>query len=145
MQHKRVYNVFQINMIVFYVICFMMVPILTIVSYIFDFHLYTSTNSIFLVSASILLAFFITGLLYLLFTRDQYERKLKPSYQREFTFIMAISALGVLGLGIMFIYFGGETLYVPHVIIPLAIVVYSALYIIGDRYFNVSLLRRTKR
>jgi len=82
----------------------------------------------------------------LLLTREQFERKLKPSYQKEFTFIMAISALGVLGLGILFLYLGGQSLYVPHVIIPLAIVVYSALYIIGDRYFNVSLLRRrTKR
>jgi len=142
MQHKRVYNVFQINMIVFYVICFMFVPILTIVSYIFDFHLYTSTNSIILVSSIILFLFFVIGLLYLLITRDQFERKLKASYQKEFTLIMSISALGVLGLGIMFIYFGGQTLYVPHVIIPLGILVYSALYIIGNRYFNVSLLRR---
>lgn len=133
-------------MIVFYIACFMMVPILTIISYVFDFYLVTSTQSIVLVAAFVLLIFFVSGLLYLLLTREQFERKLKPSYQKEFTFIMAISALGVLGLGILFLYLGGQSLYVPHVIIPLAIVVYSALYIIGDRYFNVSLLRRrTKR
>lgn len=133
-------------MIVFYIACFMMVPILTIISYVFDFYLVTSTQSIILVAAFVLLIFFVAGLLYLLLTREQFERKLKPSYQKEFTFIMAISALGVLGLGILFLYLGGQSLYVPHVIIPLAIVVYSALYIIGDRYFNVSLLRRrTKR
>lgn len=142
MQHKRVYNVFQINMIVFYITCAMFVPILTIISYIFDFHLYTSTQSIILISTIILLVFFIVGLIYMLLSRDQFERRLKASYQREFTFIMSVSALGVLGLGILFLYFGGPPLYVPHILIPLSIMVYSGLYIIGNRYFNVSLLRR---
>lgn len=145
MQHKRVYNVFQINLIGFYTICIMLIPIFAVVSYLFDFHLYTSTNSIFLIGSFLLLAFFVAGLIYLLITREQYERKLKPSYQQEFTLIMGVSALGVLGLGIVFIYLGGPILYVPHVIIPIAIFVYSLLYLVGNRYFNISLLRRRKK
>ena len=142
MKHKQVYNVFQINLIVFYVSCLMLVPILSIIAYLFDFHLYTTTNSIILVSAIILLVFFVAGLTYLLFTRDHYERKLKPSYQREFTIIMSVSAMGVLGLGIMFLFFGGPILYVPHVVIPTAIVTFTLLFIVGNRYFNISLLKR---
>lgn len=145
MNHKRVYNVFQINLIVFYALCIMLVPMFTVVSYIFDFHLYTSTNSIILIGAILLGVVFVTGLVYLLVKRDQYERKLKPSYQREFTIVMSVSALGVLGLGVMFLYFGGSLFYVPHVIIPIGIGVYAVLYLIGDRYFNVSLLRRRNK
>ena len=142
MKHKKVYNEFQINLIVFYVVCVMLVPILSVISFLFDFHLYTTTNSIILVSSIILLVFFVSGLTYLLIRREHFERKLKPSYQREFTFVMSISAIGVLGLGIMFLFFGGPILYVPHVIIPIAIVTFSGLFIVGDRYFNISLLRR---
>lgn len=145
MHHKKVYNVFQINLIVFYVICLMLVPIFAIVSYIFDFQLYTSTNTILLIASIAMLVVFIVGLTYLLLTRDFYERRLKPSYQKEFTLIMVISALGVLGLGILFLYTGGQALYVPHVIIPIGIAVFSSLYLLGNRYFNVSLLRRKKR
>ena len=142
MQHKKVYNNFQINLIMFYVACFMFVPILVVISYLFDFHLYTSTNTIILIATIILSIFFTVGLIYLLMTREYYERRLKPSYQREMTITLSISAIGVLGLGIMFIYFGGPTYYVPHVIIPVGIGTYSILYFIGIRYFNVSLLNR---
>ena len=126
----------------FYVACFMFVPILVVISYLFDFHLYTSTNTIILIATIILSLFFTIGLIYLLMTREYYERRLKPSYQREMTITLSISAIGVLGLGIMFIYFGGPTYYVPHVIIPVGIGTYSILYFIGIRYFNVSLLNR---
>jgi amino acid transporter len=142
MNHKKVYNVFQINLIAFLVICIMLVPILSVISYLFDLHLQTSPESIIIISTAIMLVFLITGLIYLLITRDHFERKLKPSYQREFTVVLSVSAIGVVGMGIMFLYLGGPQLYVPHVILPVAIVTFSLLYIIGNRYFNISLLRR---
>jgi len=142
MNHKKVYNEFQIYLIVFYVMCLMLVPILSIISFLFDFHLYTTTNVIVLFSTIVLLIFFVLGLIFLLIRRDYYERRLKPSYQREFTFVMSVCALGVLGLGILFMYFGGSDYYVPHFIVPIAIIVFSILYIVGDRYFNVSLLKK---
>ena len=142
MKHKKVYNVFQINLIMFYTTCIMLVPILTVVSFLFDFHLYASTNSIILIASIILLIFFVVGLLYLLLTRQQFERKLKASYQREMTITISVSAVGVLGLGIMFMYFGGPSYYVPHVITPIGIIMYAILYFVGISYFNVSLLNR---
>ena len=145
MHRKKVYNAFQINLIVFYTICFMLVPIVSIISYIFDFHLYTSTNTIILIGTVILVVVFVVGLTYLLVTREFFKRRLKPSYQREFTITLVTSGLGVLGLGVMFLYIGGQALYVPHVIIPLGIAVFSGMYLLGNRYFNVSLLRRNKR
>jgi amino acid transporter len=145
MQHKKVYNAFQINVIVFSVFCIMLVPIMSIVSYIFDLHIVASTNLILLITGSITVVTFLVGIVYLLLTRDRYERRLKAIYQREFTILMITSGLGVLGLGILFLYLGGPALYVPHVIIPIGIAVFTGLYVLGDRYFNVSLLRRKKR
>lgn len=139
---KKVYSLFQINLIMFYITCIMLVPILVVVSFLFDFHLYTSVNSIILVASFILLIFFTVGLVYLLLTRQKYERKLKPSYQRELTITISVSVVGVLGLGIMFMYFGGPSYYVPHVITPLGIIMYFILYFVGVRYFNVNLVNR---
>jgi len=145
MQHKKVYNAFQINLIVFTVFCLMLVPIMSIISYIFDFHVYASTNLIILIAATVTVITFVVGITYLLITRDHFERRLKASYQREFTILMVTSGLGVLGLGVLFLYLGGQALYVPHVVIPIGISVFSGIYVLGDRYFNVSLLRRKKR
>ena len=142
MNRKKVYNVFQINLIVFYIICEMIVPIFAVIAYLFDWHLYTSVNTIILIGAIILLVFFVVGLVYLLLTREKYERKLKPSYTREMTIVLTVSAVGVLGLGVLFMYFGGPSYYVPHVITPMGILSYAIIYFIGIRYFNVNLLRR---
>ncbi len=142
MSHKKVYNVFQINLIVFLVICIMLVPILSVISYLFDLHLQTSPVSVIIISTVIMGIFFVTGLVYILITKDHFKRKLKASYQREFTIVLSVSAIGVVGMGIMFLYLGGPELYVPHVIIPVAIVTFSLLYVIGNRYFNISLLRK---
>jgi CHASE2 domain-containing sensor protein len=120
----------------------MIIPMLSVISYLFDLHLYTSLNTILLIAAMILLIFFVVGLVYLLLTRYKYERRLKPSYTREMTITLTVSSIGVLGLGILYMYFGGPSNYVPHVIIPVGIVMYAILYFIGIRYFNVSLLKR---
>lgn len=145
MQHKKVYNAFQINVIVFTATCLMLVPIMNIITYIFDLHVIISTNLILLINGTITAITFVVGIVYMLITRDRYERRLKASYQREFTILMVTSGLGVLGLGVLFLYLGGPALYVPHVIIPIGIAVFTGLYLLGDRYFNVSLLRRKKR
>jgi len=142
MKRKKIYNLFQINLILFYTFCFMLVPILLVLSFIFDLHNITSINSIILVADIIAVVTFIVGLSYILITRDRFERKLKPSYQKEFLFLIVIVAFGVLGFTILFIYLGGLLFYVPHVIIPLFLIAYLILFIVGQKYFNMNLLRR---
>ncbi len=90
MSHKKVYNVFQINLIVFLVICIMLVPILSVISYLFDLHLQTSPVSVIIISTVIMGIFFVTGLVYILITKDHFKRKLKASYQREFTIVLLV-------------------------------------------------------
>lgn len=119
-----------------------MVPIFVVIAYMFDLHEYTSTNKIVLIAATITLIFFSIGLTLLLFTRDKYERRLKPLYQREFMIVNVFSAFGIIGIGIFYTYLGGSFFYVPHVIIPLFIGVYTAVFYVGDRVFNVNLFKK---
>ena len=142
MKRKKIYNLFQINLIVFYTLCFMLVPILLVVAYIFDLHNYTSINNIILIADIIAIIIFILGMLYIFLTRDQYERKLKPSYQKEFLALIIIAAFGILGIGVLFMYLGGLLFYVPHVLIPLFLFTYLILFVVGEKYFNMNLLRR---
>lgn len=142
MKRKKIYNLFQINLILFYTLCFMLVPILLVVAYILDLQDYTSVNNIILIADIITIIVFVIGLAYILITRDQYERKLKPSYQKEFLALIIIAAFGILGIAILFIYLGGLLFYVPHVVIPLFLLTYLVLFIVGQKYFNMNLLRR---
>ena len=142
MKRKKIYNLFQINLILFYTLCGMSVPILLLVSFIFDLHNYTSVNNIILVATLITIIIFISGLLFIIVTRDKYKRKLRPSYQKEFLILVVITAFGNLGIAILFIYLGGLLFYVPHVIIPLFLFAYLVLFIVGQKYFNMNFLRR---
>lgn len=142
MKRKKVYNLFQINLILFFSFSFLLVPIIVVLSYIFDLYLVASTNNIILVADIITLIIFITGFAYLMIRRDHFERRLKPSYSRELLWLILISAFGVLGIGIIYLYLGGALFYVPHVIIPLFLLTYLILFIVGEKYFNVNLLKR---
>lgn len=142
MKRNKVYNLFQINLILFYSFSILLVPILIVFAYIFDLHLVTSANRIILVADIIAAIVFIVGLTFILITQDKYRRRLKPSYSKEFLWLIIIAAIGILGIGIMFIYLGGLEFYVPHVIIPLFLLTYLLLYIVGQKYFNINLLKR---
>lgn len=142
MKRKRVYSLFHISLILFYSSSVMMVPMLIVLAYIFDLQLVTSPTIIIAIAAVVTLIYFIVGLLFLIFKKEQLKRKLKPTYIKEFSTLFIINALGVLGIGVMFIYLGGPDQYVPHVIIPLFLGTYMLIFIAGDRFFNINLLRK---
>jgi len=142
MKRNNVYNLFQINLILFYSFSILLVPILVVIAYIFDLHLVTSANTIILVADIIAAIVFILGLVFILITRDHFQRSLKASYSREFLWLIIIWAVGILGIGILFVYLGGQEFYVPHIIIPLFLLTYLLLYVVGQKYFNINLLKR---
>jgi amino acid transporter len=120
----------------------MAVPTVTVFTYIFNMTDYVSVTNILYISLAFTIIIFGASFLFTILTRDKLRRRLKASYQREFTFISALSALGVLGSGILFMYLGGDEFYVLHVIIPLGLITYTIIYIVGDRFFNVRFIRR---
>lgn len=142
MNRKKVYNVFQINIIVTTISAIMIVPIVSLVAYLIDLQSFISITNIIMIGASLALVIFGVSFGYTLLTKERQSRRLKPSYSKEFTFIMTITAMGVLGSGVIYIFIGGQEFYVPHVIIPLGILSYSILYLVGNRFFNIDLLRR---
>lgn len=142
MNSKRVYNVFQINIIVSIIASIMAMPTVMVVIYIFNIQNMISMTNVWYIGFSILITVTLVSALFTFFTRDRYRRRLKPSYQREFTFCLTATAIGILGSGVLFMFLGGDEFYVPHVIIPIGILAYSILYVVGNRFFNVQLIKR---
>lgn len=142
MNHKRVYSIYQINIIISIVATIMTVPTVSVLAYIFNVSDYFSVNNILYSALAIMVIIMGSTSLYIVLTKETLSRRLKPSYQREFTFIIVISAIGVLGSGVLFTYLGGDEFYVPHVIIPLGLITYFIIYLIGDRFFNVHFIKK---
>ncbi|MEC9484349.1 MAG: hypothetical protein UMR38_00565 [Candidatus Izemoplasma sp.] len=137
----NIYTVHQINIILFIITSVMFVPIIVVFAFIFDLQTMIDPLTILLIGAAGLGIFIGMGMLLLVFQRQRNYRAVKASYHKEFSYLLFISALGVFGLGIIFTYLGGPAKYIPHVVIPLFLGVYAALFFIGRRYFNVDNFR----
>jgi hypothetical protein len=141
MKPKKVYTLFQINLILFYGISLLLVPVVIVFTYVFHLHMYTSTNYIVLISTIVSLVFFVFGLVYMLIKQDHFKRILKPSYRKEFIILNTFTILGILGFGIFYTYLGGSFFYFPHVVIPLTIISYVVLAFLGYKFFNINLFK----
>ena len=142
MKRRKVYNLFQINLLLLIVTASLLTPTILVFSYIIDFHNIIDETSIILISLVITIIFGTTGVLYVLMNKEQTERKVKVAYPREFSALLVVVSFGVLGIGILFLYLNGPMSYVPNIIIPLFIFSYTILFFVGEKYFNVRLLRK---
>lgn len=140
--NRNIYTIFHINIILFIVISIMFIPIVSVIAFIFDIQEIIDPLYIILAGASGLVIFLGAGTLLLVLQRARYDRRVKPVYHREFSLIVFICSLGVLGSGIIFTYFGGPTKYIAHVIIPIFLLVFSGVIFIGRRYLNIDFSRR---
>jgi hypothetical protein len=140
--NQKVYTAFQINLIVFVFSAIMFVPIVSVFAFIFDLQNYIDPVTIILIALVVLAVIVGVGVTFIIITRDTYQRRLKPIYQKEFSFLLLVGAMGVLGSGIIFTYLGGPAFYVPHVIIPLFLIVFTLLIVLGRKFFNVNLIRK---
>ena len=140
--NRNLYTIFHINIIVLIVSSVMFIPIVSVIAFIFDLQDFIDPLYIILAGASCLVIFVGASVILLVFQRSRYYRRVKPSYHKEFSLIVFICALGVLGSGIIFTYFGGPSKYIAHVIIPIFLAVFSVVIFIGRRYLNVNLFRR---
>lgn len=140
--NRNIYTILHINIIVFIVSSVMFIPIVSVIAFIFDVQEVIDPLYIVLAGASGLVVFVGGGTLYLVVHRKRFDRRVKSSYHKEFSLIVFICALGVLGSGIIFTYFGGAPKYIAHVIIPIFLTVFSIVIFIGKRYLNVDLFRR---
>ena len=142
MKRKKVFNLFQINLILLVSFAVLSIPIIIVFAYIVDLHLYLDEVNIILIAALITTIASISGTVYLILTKEKTERTVKASYTKEYSTLLVISSFGVLGIGILFIYLNGPLSSVPYIVIPLFIFTYTILFFAVEKYFNVNLLRK---
>lgn len=142
MKRRKVYNLFQINLILLVVTATLTTPIILVFSYIIDFHKVIDQVSIILISLVVTAVVAAFGAMYVVMNKERNERKVKVSYPKEFSALLVVTSFGILGIGILFLYLNGPMSFVPNIIIPLFIFSYSLLFYIGEKYFNVRLLRK---
>ena len=69
-----------------------------------------------------------------------WQRDIKIEYRKEFSYLLLVSAFGLLGLVVLYVELGGNPQYIIHLLIGLFIFNYIVVTYLGRKLFNVSLI-----
>ena len=129
-------------MIMFYATMLLLFPNVLVITYIFDIAEYVNIMRFmfWLLMAVVFLTGLGTGLLF--YYRDKLKRRVKPTYRAEFIYLLFLSAFGLLGVNVLYDYFGGDPQYVANVLIFVFAVMLYVLITLGRIYFKFNYMRK---
>lgn len=141
-KHQKIYSQFEINTILFFLTMFWLMPIVLVVTYVFDFdHLFDINQFLFWVIMGVF-AITILGSIGLATQKDRLKRKVKPAYLSEFTYLLFIHAFGILGFVVFYDYLGGDRQYIANILIIIAAAFGYLLLRLGRAFFKIDYMKK---
>jgi len=132
---------FEINAIVFYANMILFLPLVLVITYLFEIDKHININDFMfwiLIANFIIL---ITGTIILALNRDRLKRKVKVTYKDEYFYLIFLFVFGLLGFVVMYDNMGGDRAYIANILVVLfAGLLYIAI-LLGRRYFNLDYIR----
>lgn len=139
---EPIYSQFEINVILFYGTMVMFLPIVLVITYVFEIDEIVNIDRFMF---WVLLAnFFLTalGTLVLALRKDHLRRKVKPAYVPEFVYLLFVAGFGLLGIVVLYDYLDGSRQYIANVLsILLALLVYVLIFL-GRRFFKYDYMKK---
>lgn len=141
-RRQKVYSRYEISKIMFVWTMVGFLPMLLVISYMLDLHLYYD-ELIIIISISIVnAASIMIGVLVLFYERNRLRRQVKTHYRAEFIYIIFVSAFSLLGVVVLFDYLGGNRDYIANILVFLSSLVLVLLGYFGRRYFKLDYISR---
>lgn len=141
-KHQKIYSQFEINTILFFLTMFWLMPIVLVVTYVFDFdHLFDINQFLFWVIMGVF-AITILGSIGLATQKDRLKRKVKPAYLSEFTYLLFIHAFGILGFVVFYDYLGGDRQYIANILIIITAAFGYLLLRLGRAFFKIDYMKK---
>lgn len=133
----KIYTQFEINSIVFYANMILFLPLILVVTYLFEIDKLLNINTFMFWTLIVNFAILVIGSIILALRRDLLKRKVKPIYRGEYYYLIFQFVFGILGFVVMYDYMGGNRAYIANILVVIfAGMVYLAIFL-GKRYFNL--------
>lgn len=141
-RRQKIYSEFEIRLILFYATMILLFPNVLVITYIFDIaeHVNIMRFMFWLLISVVILTGLGTAALF--YYRDRLKRRVKPTYRGEFIYLLFLSAFGLLGVAVLYDYFGGNPQYVANVLIFVVALLLYVLITLGRIYFKFNYMRK---
>ncbi|MBI9009294.1 MAG: hypothetical protein JEZ05_04610 [Tenericutes bacterium] len=128
---------FEINAIVFYANMILLLPLILVVTYLFEIDKFLNINEFMFWILIFNFVSLVTGTIVLALNRDRLRRKVKVTYRNEFFYLVFLFVFGLLGFVVLYDFMGGDRAYIANILVVLfAGLLYLAI-LLGRKYFNL--------
>jgi nitrate reductase gamma subunit len=132
---------FEINAIVFYANMVLFLPLVLVITYLFEIDKHLNINDFMFWTLIANFVILITGTIILAINRDRLRRKVKVTYKDEYFYLIFLFVFGLLGFVVIYDNMGGNRAYIANILIVLfAGLLYLAIFL-GRRYFNLDYIK----
>ena len=141
-KNQHIYSQFEINSICFFATMFWLMPLVLVITYVFDLDRFLDMNRfIFWVIIGVFALTFL-GILTLTVQKDRLKRQVKPTYVGEYTYLLFIHAFGILGFVVFYDYLGLDRQYIANVLLILAAMFMYLLLRLGRAFFKIDYMQK---
>ncbi|MGD9909358.1 MAG: hypothetical protein AB7U79_01995 [Candidatus Izemoplasmatales bacterium] len=139
---QLIYSTFEINSILFYATMMMFIPIILVFTSIFDLDTIVDINKFIFICVLVNFGMMALGTFVLVFKKDHLKRIVKPTYQKEYIYLVILSIFGVLGFVVFYDYMGGNRDYIANILVfVFALLVYLLIFL-GRKFFKFDYMKK---
>ena len=139
---EPIYSQFEIDVILFYGTMIMFLPIVLVITYVFEIDKAVNIDTFMFWVLVANLFFIVVGTLVLALNKDHLRRRVKPAYMPEFVYLLFMAGFGLLGFVVLYDYLGGDRQYIANVLsILLAFLVYILIFL-GRKFFKYDYMKK---
>lgn len=137
-----IYSQFEINTILFYAAVIMFLPLILVITYIFDIDAHLDIDVFILWTIIVNFTITVVGTIILLVRKDHLKREVKANYRVEFIILAALSLFGLLGFVVFYDYLGGNRDYIANILVVLFAILLFALIFLGRKFFKFDYMKK---
>ena len=138
----KIYSQFEINVLIFYSTVIFFMPIILVITYLFEVDKSLNINIFMLWILLTDILVMVIGTIFIIANKDKMKRKVKATYRGEFFYVIFLFAFGLLGFIVIYDYMGGDRAYIANIIVVLFSALIYLLIYIGRKYFKFDYMRK---
>ncbi len=141
-RRSKIYSQYEINVINFYATMIWLLPMILVVTYVFEIDQKLNINQFIFWLAIANFIVTLIGSFVILFKRDDWKRQVKAEYRTEFVYLLFICSFGVLGFVVFYDYMGGDRQYVANFIVIIGAILIYILLNLGRTFFKFDYMKK---
>ncbi|XMB72542.1 hypothetical protein RJI07_01230 [Mycoplasmatota bacterium WC30] len=138
----KIYSQFEIIVLIFYSTVIFFMPIILVLTYLFEVDKSLNINTFMLWTLFTDLLIMVVGTVFIVINKDKMKRKVKATYRGEFFYLIFLFAFGLLGFIVIYDYMGGNRAYIANILVILFSALLYLLIYLGRRYFKFDYMRK---